>query len=184
MKKLWMVFVAILWIVRAQAQDELPQKVVYDFDGDGKEDVFQIGEGYLSYALSSQKEKEVRSKGAGYSDQTWLELVKNVVVYQCQFNRGQNTFKFRYDPKLGQFKLIGYDNDQFGNAVNDGSGSVSYNLLTGSYIAQWFYFDHKKEILIRKPEIRKKLLVKPYLFTDFGDAMIDQLYEMDASFDK
>jgi len=184
MRKWWMVFVAILWVVRAQAQDELPQKVVYDFDGDGKEDVFEIRKGYLSYALTSQKGKEVRSKGAGYSDVTWLELVKNVVVYQCQFNRGQNTFKFRYDPKLGQFKLIGYDNDQFGNATNDGSGSASYNLLTGNYIAQWFYFDDKKEELIGKPEIRKKLPIKTYLLKDFGDEMIDQLYDIDTKFDK
>lgn len=179
MKKVGMVLLAILWVFRVAAQEELTQKLSYDFDGDGKADVFQIRDGYLSYALTSQKGKEVRSKGAGYSDRTWLELSKNVVVYQCQFNRGHNTFKFRYDPKLGQFKLIGYDNEQYGNAANDGSGSSSYNLLTGSYIANWHYFDYEKEELKAKPEIRKKLPLKTYLFKDFGDEMIDQLYGID-----
>lgn len=184
MKKLVGVLLVLVCAVRVFGQDALPQKVSFDFDGDKKADVFQIKSGHLSYTLSSQKGKETQSQGVSYSDRTWLELSKNVVVYQCAFNRGQNTFKFRYDPKLKQFKLIGYDNEQFGNAANDGSGRSSYNLLTGDYVANWNYFDNEKEVLVARPEVRKKLPLKTYLLKDFGEAMIDQLYEIDMENEK
>lgn len=159
---------------------DIPQKVTYDFDGDKKTDVFQIKDGLLVYALSSQGKKEVKSKGGSYADRTWLKLQKNVVVFHCQFMRASNTFKFRYDSKLKQFKLIGYDNEQFGNAANDGSGTSSYNLLTGDYIANWNIYDYKKEELVARPTIKKKLPVKVYLLKDFGDDMIDALYQVDS----
>ena len=168
----------------AQAQGKQSQKVSYDFDGDKKTDVFQIKNGVLAYALSSVGNKEVRSKGGSPADNTWLELSKNVVVYHCQFMRGTNTFKFRYDPKIKQFKLIGYDNEQFGNALNDGSGRSSYNLLTGDYQANWFYYDEKKQDLMPKPAIKKKWPVKTYLLKDFGEETIDQLYEVELESDK
>jgi hypothetical protein len=100
---------------------------------------------------------------------------KNVVVLAINYMRASYTYKFRYDPKLKQIKVIGYDNEQFGNAVNDGSGMSSYNLLTGAFEANWNHWNDKKKQLIADPKISKKLPIKTYLLKDFSDSMIEAL---------
>lgn len=174
-----LLFLLLLSVSLASAQ-EGKQKIAFDFDGDKKADVFQIKDGKLSYALTSQGNKTITSKGGSYADQTYLELKGNVVIYHCVFMRASNTFKFRYDTRLKAIRLIGYDNEQFGNAVNDGSGFSSYNLLTGDYKAQWNYFDQKKGELMAAPPVAKKYPAKVYLLKDFGDEVVDALYEVDA----
>jgi hypothetical protein len=172
-------FVVLVFAIPAAAQ-EGKQKISFDFDGDKKMDVFQIKDGKLVYALTSQANKTVTSKGGSYADQTYLELKGNVIVYHCIFMRASNTFKFRYDAKLKAIRLIGYDNEQFGNALNDGSGLSSYNLLTGDYKAQWNYFDRKKGELMAYPPVSKKYPAKVYLLKDFGEEVVDALYQVDA----
>lgn len=166
--------------VFAQDTESANQKVTFDFDGDQMTDVVEIKDGLLVYTLSSQNNKPVQSKGMSFADVHSLSLAKNVVVLHCQFMRGENTFKFRYDSKIKAFKLIGYDNEQYGNATNDGSGSASYNLLTGDYVATWHYYDQKKEDLKTYPVINKKMSIKVYLLKDFGEEMIDEMYDIDT----
>lgn len=178
MKAITVLFISIS-LSLATAQEGL-QKISYDFDGDKKADVFEIKNGKLSCMLSAQGNKSVSSKGGSYADRTWLELKGNVVVYHCSFMRGANTFKFRYDARLKAMRLIGYDNEQFGNAANDGSGSSSYNLLTGDYKANWNYYDAKKQELVPNPPVSKKYPSKVYLLKDFGDEVVDVLYQVDA----
>lgn len=182
MKVTFTLFLAVS-LSLATAQESL-QKVSFDFDGDKKADVFEIKDGKLSCALSSQGNKAVISKGGSYADRTWLELKGNVVIYHCSFMRGGNTFKFRYDPKLKAMRLIGYDNEQFGNAANDGSGSSSYNLLTGDYKANWNYYDDKKKALRAYPPVSTKYPAKVYLLKDFGDEVVDELYQVDSRHNK
>jgi hypothetical protein len=174
------VYLFFLFSATMAFAQEGKQKIVFDFDGDKKADVFQIKDGKLSYALTSQGNKTITSKGGSYADQTYLELKGNVVIYHCIFMRASNTFKFRYDARLKAIRLIGYDNEQFGNAVNDGAGLSSYNLLTGDYKAQWNYFDQKKGELIAAPPVSKKYPAKVYLVKDFGDEVVDALYQVDA----
>lgn len=155
-------------------------KITTDLDGDSKSDRFELittDEGFkIGYALSTQGSKPLFSQvvtSAG--DATNLSLSKNVIVLTISYMRASYTYKFRYDSKLKQIKLIGYDNEQFGNALNDGSGMSSYNLLTGAYVAQWNHYDEKKKVLVADPKISKKLPLKDYVLKNFSDKVIDEL---------
>jgi len=182
MKNLFFTFVLVSLSLFSFAQ-ERTHKLSFDFDGDGTSDVVQIKGEQLCYSLSSLGSKEVKSQMIGYSEEMLdLELKKNVVVLTIGFMRAVNTFKFRYDAKLKQFKMIGYDNEQYGNAVHDGAGASSYNILTGDYEAQWSYYDEKKEETIAGPAIRQKLAIKTYLLKDFGEKVISEMYDIDAKY--
>lgn len=153
----------------------------FDFDSDGEKDKMSLvstDTGYkLIYALSSQNNKELSTAvitGGGQTNR--ISLKKNVVILESQFMRGENMFKFRYDKSLKDMKLIGFDNTQYGNATNDGSGHSSYNLSTGMYIANWNHFNMKKNRLDALPKISKKLPLKTYGLKDFSDKTIDELY--------
>lgn len=62
---------------------------------------------------------------------------------------------------------------EFGNAVNDGSGESSVNLLTGNYIGDWNYFDHlannENGELIKIPTIKTKMVFRKIYLEDFND---------------
>jgi hypothetical protein len=170
-------FLILLTANILQAQNTLS----YDFDGDGKQDKMTLLQGeneyMITYSLSSLK-KAFTSKKVTTSGQTnRLEMNKNVVVLFSQFMRGENIFKFRYDAKLKQMKLIGFDNNQYGNAVHDGSGSSSYNLSTGLYEANWNHYDGETNQLLSVPKMSKKYPVKNYTLNNFSDAVIDKLYD-------
>lgn len=155
-------------------------KVTADLDGDTTPDRFEIittDQGFkIGYALSTQGSKPLFSQvvtSAG--DETKVSVNKNVVTLTIGYMRAIYTYKFRYDPKLKQIKVIGYDNEQFGNAANDGAGMSSYNLLTGGYVAQWNHYDEKKKVLVADPKISKKLPLKDYVLKNFSDKVIDEL---------
>jgi hypothetical protein len=155
-------------------------KISYDLDTDGKVDKLELvntDDGMkITYALSSQGNKVISTQNITTAgDQRTVSMSKNVVVLAINYMRASYTYKFRYDPKLKQIKVIGYDNEQFGNAVNDGSGMSSYNLLTGAFEANWNHWNDKKKQLIPDPKISKKLPIKTYLLKDFSDSMIEAL---------
>ena len=45
-----------------------------------------------------------------------------------------STYKFKYYPNLKNMRLIGYDEESFGNANHDGAYSKSINFLTKKMI--------------------------------------------------
>jgi len=160
------------------------QEVVIDFEGDGITDkaFLKSTEEFISihYTLSTQKNKQFSSQKISYKgDQAFISTSKNVLKIDVQFMRGESHYKFRFDKISGQVILIGYDNVQYGNATNDGSGSSSFNLINGNYEATWHHFDIKKEKLIELPKISKKLPTKKYPLLGFSDKIIDELMDID-----
>ncbi len=156
--------------------------IAYDFDNDKKMDKMILTEkdqGYvITYTLSTQKKSFTTKPVTIPGQSNTINMSKNVIVVFSQFMRGENTFKFRYDDKLKQIKLIGFDNKQYGNATNDGSGLSSYNLSTGQYEANWNHFDDKKNELVPVPKLSYKYPIKNYTLNNFGDDMIDKLYNV------
>ena len=123
-------------------------QIQIDFENDGKMDnanLKKTEEGYfIQYTLSTDGKKHTTKIITMGGQENKLTVKKNVLIINSQFMRGENYFKFRYDKKQKKIILIGYDNNQYGNASNDGSGSSSYNLITGNYEANWYSFDENK----------------------------------------
>jgi hypothetical protein len=159
--------------------------VAIDFEGDGILDsakIMEAKDGYkLLITLSSLGNKKIVSKVFMGGQENSLQVTKNVLRMHNQFMRGENAFVFRYDAKLKQVKIIGYDNTQYGNAANDGSGSSSYNLVTGVYVANWNHWNEKKNTLEAMPTVRKKLKAQNYFLVNFGDDMVDKFYKLDEN---
>jgi hypothetical protein len=161
--------------------------ISYDFDKDGKTDKFEIinkdSVFFISYLLTSEPKIIHFSKSIGLTGMnSMLQLQNNVVTLTNSFMRSVNYFKFRYDLQSRKFKLIGYENEQFGNAVHNGAGLSSYNLLTGKYVANWNYYNERKNKLFSTPTIRKKIPTKIYTISQFGDDVINELYDLDYKY--
>jgi hypothetical protein len=158
--------------------------VSIDFEGDGILDSAKImnsKEGYkLLITLSTKGNKKYVSQEFLGGQENSLLATNNVLRMHNQFMRGENTFTYKYDQKLKQVKVIGYDNTQYGSASNDGSGSSSYNVTTGQYVANWNHWNTKTNTLDPVPKIIKKLPAKSFLFANFGDRMIDDFYNIDS----
>ncbi len=180
--KIHLLLLACFLSIQAFAQNS----VSADFDNDGTADqikLIQSTDGFkLTCAFSSQGKKAVSTAQitTGGQENT-LEARKNILILRLQYMRGTYTYKFRYDAGLRQLKLIGYENEQVGNAVHDGAGTASYNLLTGTYEAQWNYIAGKKQELVLAPKVTKKFPVKTYLLSDFGDSIIEEIGKIDYS---
>jgi hypothetical protein len=175
MKKIYLVALTAFLSTTLFGQSEIQ----IDFETDGIMDnatIKKTEEGYfLQYTLSSDGKRHTTPTITMGGDENSLSVKKNVLTISSQFMRGENYFKFRYDSKLKKIILIGYDNTQYGNATQDGSGSSSYNLLTGNYVANWNSFDEKKNKLIALPPISKKLPIKTYPLDKFSDDAISEL---------
>lgn len=158
------------------------EQVKVDLDNDGKPDnvsLIQNGDNEYSiqYTLSESGKKHATQNISG-GDENKLSVKNNILIVSSQFMRGENYFKFRYDKRRKEIILIGYDNIQYGNATNSGSGNESYNLLTGDYEAKWNWFDEKTGKLISLPTIRKKLPIHIFTLEDFSNRTIDTLYDL------
>lgn len=79
----------------------------------------------------------------------------------------------RYNNKTKKIQLIGMSRYEFGNAVHDGNGESSVNLLTADYIGDWNYFDHlannEEGELVKIPTIKIKMNFEVINLEDFDE---------------
>jgi hypothetical protein len=108
-----------------------------------------------------------------------LAVHGNVVDVHSQGMRGFSYYKFRWDAAAKDFRLIGYDTESFGNAVHDGSGTTSLNMLTGNYEANTNTWDEKKEDLIPHKVKRKLSLSRKVYLKNFDKKVCDWLSDID-----
>ncbi len=64
-----------------------------------------------------------------------FEFNNNVLTFYSSHGNGRHhtAFKFKYYADLADIKVIGYDEENFGNAANEGAYKKSVNLNTGEY---------------------------------------------------
>lgn len=86
-----------------------------------------------------------------------LSLSKNIISLKHQAMRSDYEWKYRFEEKYDNYMLIGSEHNNYGNAVNDGSGNVSTNYLSGVRIEKLNKWDEKKEELIELPEKKIKV---------------------------
>jgi hypothetical protein len=147
-------------------------KLVNDIDNDGKEDsiFIEVDKSTIVCKLSTLNYKPVSSKPIEIlNEHSGIIETKNGFAFFNDWMRAGYKNQFRFNSKTKKIQLIGMSRYEFGNAVQDGSGESSVNLLTGDYIGNWNYYDIEKDTLIKLPIIRTKMKFKTINLEDFND---------------
>lgn len=172
MKKLLMLLMMLGTCISVFAQD----KLVKDIDFDGKKDTIYIDqkEWKIVCKLSTQNFKKLKSKQIETSgDNSYIKATRNGFEIRVNWMRAGYACQFRYEKVEKRIRQIGVTTYAFGNAVNDGSGEASANLLTGDYIGKWSYFDdfanNEKGELVKIPTIKVKLKFKKIYLEEFNE---------------
>ena len=183
MIKLILLFICGLTILNAQSIPKgfkvsesvngKKMSIQFDFDKDGKKDIFSVVEGKpdeelsIIAVLSSQPNSKVlkhKSLNGDFACCAEIQLEKNVVKVTSSGNRFFEYIQFRYNSELKDFEIIGFDTESFGSATHDGAGKLSLNLLNGKLIYKFDTYDEKKKKLIQGKEVNKTIQI-PKKFT-------------------
>ncbi|MDV6168592.1 hypothetical protein R1T16_09170 [Flavobacterium sp. DG1-102-2] len=135
-------------------------KLVKDLDADRVMDSVYVDtiRSVIVCRLSTQQFRKMESKPIEIlNESSGIAAAKNGFYFNNNWMRAGYSNQFRYDAKTKKIMLIGMSRYEFGNAANDGSGESSVNLVTGSYIGNWNYYDQEKEELISIPTIKTKI---------------------------
>jgi len=157
--------------------------VIHDFDGDHTPDAFcaarkEAEEGLRLLAIL-QSGKRVRYSLPLSSCCGSIEQNKGVVRVSSTGMRGFSYYQFRWDSTAGDFRLIGYQTESFGNAANDGSGKSSLNLITGDFEAAFNSFDQRRQKLLPLPVVKRRISVnRKFYLQHFGDKEDEYLSDL------
>lgn len=169
MKCLFLLFGLMNIAGLAHAQDTL----LVDLDHDSIADSVLLDreEARIVCRLSTQKFKKARSREMGVlNEQAGVVATKSGFEFYNDWMRAGYRNQFRYDAKTKRLQLIGMSRYEFGNAMNDGSGESSVNLLTKDYLGKWNYFDEEGQVLVELPVIKTKMPFRQTFLEDFSDA--------------
>ncbi|UUV20482.1 hypothetical protein [Paenimyroides aestuarii] len=166
---------SILIIILA-LQSSFAQKLIKDIDFDGKKDSVYMDdkESRIVCRLSTQNFKKIKSQPIEIlNEMSGIIDAKNGFVFFNDWMRAGYKNHFRYNKKTKKIQLIGMSRYEFGNAVNDGSGESSVNLLTSDYIGNWNYFDdlanNEEGELVKLPTIKTKMKFQEINLEDFSE---------------
>ncbi|MFT4033227.1 MAG: hypothetical protein QM669_12460 [Siphonobacter sp.] len=118
------------------------RQIEADFDHDGIKDAFALFKDKKENLIAALFLSNVHAASKNYyylplerAIEYSLNLKGNVVNLGSCVGTGRfcKTLKFRYDSKINDLRLIGYDEEARGNAMHDGAYTKSINLLTGKY---------------------------------------------------
>ncbi len=119
--------------------DKKEFKIFQDFDGDKIKDLAAIyakkgsEDANIVVVHLSLEKKQVSFlfNAFGYD----FEFDKNVLTVGACLGTGRycESYKFRYDATLKSMRLIGYEEESFGNAAHDGAYLKSVNFLSGKF---------------------------------------------------
>lgn len=169
-------YVLILFLISytISAQDKLKKDI--DFDGITDTVFIDYENATIVCILSSKGFQKIESKPIEIlNEQSRIRDAKNGFYFENHWMRAGYSNQFRYNMNLKKIRLIGMSRYEFGNAVNDGSGESSVNLLTGHYLGNWNYFDYaandSEGELISIPTIKTKMYFDKIYFEEFEEAV-------------
>ena len=151
-------------------------QVLKDLDGDSiKDSVTFNSEGMIICKLSTLNFKPVYSQ-PNLSDEmnSGVRETKNGFEFFIDYMRAGYAHQFRYEPKEKKIRLIGMSTYNFGPANNDGSGEGSFNLLTNTYIGEWYHYSNSENELIKMPTIKSKMLFPKIYLDNFDGSHLDE----------
>ncbi len=145
--------------------------LVKDLDNDKIKDTvrYKQSTGNIICRLSTLRFVPIQSKAMDAGDNAGVESTKSGFEFYVNWMRAGYKNQFRYDVKTKKVQLIGMSRYEFGNAVNDGSGESSVNLLTNDYIGNWNYYDVEKDTLVSIPSIKQKMAFGKIYLENFSD---------------
>ena len=160
-------------------------KLVKDIDHDKKNDTVFIDTktSKIICVLSTLNYKSVSSKSIEIlNEHSGIKETKSGFVFYNDWMRAGYKNQFRYNSKTKKIQLIGMSRYEYGNAIGEGSGESSFNLLTGDYIGNWYYFDIARDSLFKLPTIKSNLKFTPIYLSDFSDEIYfsyaDKCYDL------
>ena len=172
--------------------DNEESRINADLDKDGIKDLVvacskkdsDMGGEIIVLFLSSNYKKNQKPDIFEFSALGYvIEIKKNILEIGACFGNGRfcKKLKFRYDSKLNDLQLIGYDEESFGNAVHDGAYNKSINLLTNEYNLsrhRWNKKLDKDETFFKKTE---KTVIPLIVFKDI-DAKMESLEKIGSKY--
>jgi hypothetical protein len=114
-----------------------------------------------------------------------LSYNKSVLKFGGCFGNGRycETYKFKYYSDLSSMRLIGYDEESFGNAANDGGFTKSVNLVTNQIeISENFYNEKTHKNGVNK--VHKKITMPIITIDSFNESTLSYLRELGRQFFK
>ncbi|RZL37694.1 MAG: hypothetical protein EOO96_04555, partial [Pedobacter sp.] len=168
MTKAFIAFLFSIFCLTAFAQDNVkPDTLIVDLDKDVVKDSVYLDRknDVLSYKLSSQKFRTVKSQQVAFLGKVGLRATKSGFEFYKQYMQTGYACQFRYNPTAKKIHLIGMSRYEFGTATKDGAGESSVNMLTHSYIGNWNYFDKENKAIVALPTIKKRMQL-PLTFLD------------------
>jgi hypothetical protein len=146
-----------------------------DLDKDLVEDsvIFDRNSAKLICKLSTQQFKTVSSKTFDFEKvSSGIHATKKGFKFSNNYMRTGYDSEFAYNKYTGQIQLIEMKRYEFGPANNDGSGESIIDMLTNIYIANWNYYDLKKDKLIKMPPIQRKMILPVIYLSDYSDDIL------------
>ena len=126
--------------------DSKPFRLDKDFDGDGINDLAIVyaknnteDENIVAVYLSTSNSAKNTYYYFPFSSNSYsLDFKNNVLTIGSCFGTGRfcKTLKFKFYSTLKNMRLIGYDEESFGNAIHNGAYLKSINLLTNKF-SRW-----------------------------------------------
>jgi hypothetical protein len=164
-------------VIQADNAFELHKNyLVKDIDDDNVKDTIYVDleKSTIVCKLSSNGFKEISSKPIGILNlQSGVIETRNGFEFFNDWMRAGYKNKFIYNNKTKKIQLIGMSRYEYGNAVHDGSGESSVNLLTADYVGDWNYFDllanNEEGELVKIPTIKIKMNFEVINLEDFDE---------------
>lgn len=153
---------------------------VADMDLDGITDSirYNFQEEFLRFLLSSRKFEPMDIPWPKIPCRCTIEAINGGFTYETLCMRAFANYSYLYDKEVGKFRWTGFSDEYLGNAANDGSGTQSFDLITGEYVADFKYFGMDLNYLFSLPTITEKYDVPPIYLgdEDFELPPYDTLY--------
>lgn len=152
-----------------------------DFNSDGKEDLFAVvhrgEENKLFVAISNANSTYTYSSHPPieyFNCCDRIEQKGNIIKIYSNGMRYFESYTFRFNKANKTFDFIGFDSENFGNAIHDGAGTVSFNLITGNYESSINHVpmdaSSPEEGKIVQTKLKRKL-PKIYTVNNFNEAI-------------
>lgn len=84
-------------------------------------------------------------------EHTYFSAFNGGFMITTNHMRASDIYSYSYEPDSKRFRLSGYFHENFGNALNDGSGTMFLDLITGEFTGDWSYYDLESDSLISLP---------------------------------